>query len=456
MDTGNTAWLLTAILAVVLMLPGLVLFYGGMVGRRTTMNMMLMVFGSFCVTAFLWVAFGYSMVFGDTVGGLGLVGNPLQYAGLEGLLLASENDALPPLGLAAIHLAFAGLTIGIVAGAAADRMQFRSWLVFAPVWVTLCYFPVAHWVFAFDSEDGSTRGGWIANSLEAVDYAGSTAIHVNSGIAALALALVLGRRRVWPVQPKSHSLPLVLLGVGLLLTGWLGFDGSALGAADNNAAVAVFNTLVAACAGAVAWSVAERLRDGAVTTLGVSSGAIAALVAITPSCGAVSPMGALAIGVAAGVLCYFAVALKYVFKFDDSLDVTALHFIGGVIGGLLIGVLASPDAPSGATGLLYGGSIVLLGKQALAILAVVGWTFTITVVIGLVLKHTIGLRVSDKEEQTGLDVSLHHENAYEYGDSKAHAPRGHAEHGAEEAVLLRGTAPDVDAAHTASAPAVTP
>lgn len=445
MDTGNTAWLLTAILAVVLMLPGLVLFYGGMVGRRTTMNMMLMVFGSFCVTAFLWVAFGYSMVFGDSVGGLGLIGNPFQYAGLEGLLTAAESDALPPLGLAAIHLAFAGLTIGIVAGAAADRMQFRGWLVFAPIWVTLCYFPVAHWVFAFDSEDGSTRGGWIANSLEAVDYAGSTAIHVNSGIAALALALVLGRRRVWPVQPKAHSLPLVLLGVGLLLTGWLGFDGSALGAADNDAAVAVFNTLVAACAGAVAWSAVERLRDGAVTTLGASSGMIAALVAITPSCGVVSPLGALAIGVAGGVVCYFAVAVKYLLKADDSLDVTALHFIGGVVGGLLIGVLASPAAPSGATGLFYGGDLTLLGKQALAILAVVGWTFTLTVLIALLVKATVGLRVTEEDEVVGLDVVVHHENAYEYGDAKAQAPRGHAETGTEPAPLLEGTVGDAEA-----------
>ncbi|MBM4541859.1 ammonium transporter [Rhodococcus hoagii] len=427
MDSGNTAWLLTAVLAVALMLPGLVLFYGGMISRRTTMNMMLMVFVSFCLTAFLWVAFGYSMVFGDSVGGAGLVGDPLEFAGLGQLLEAPEDGALPPLGLAAIHLCFAGLTIGIVAGAVADRMKFGAWMIFSALWVTLVYFPVAHWVFAFDSADGGVRGGWIANALEAVDYAGSTAIHVNSGVAALAMAIVLGRRRTWPVQPKAHNLPFVLLGVGLLLTGWLGFDGSALGAADNDAAVAVFNTLVAACAGACAWLVVERLRDGAPTTLGASSGAIAALVAITPSCGAVSPLGALAVGVLAGIACYFAVLLKYRLRFDDALDVTALHFVGGVVGGLLIGFLATPTAPSGATGLLYGGSIELLGRQVLAIAAVFAYTFTVTWILAKVLDRTVGIRVDDETERRGLDIVVHAENAYEDTPEPAQSPRGHAE-----------------------------
>ncbi|WP_040794915.1 ammonium transporter [Nocardia higoensis] len=427
MDSGNTAWLLTAILAVALMLPGLVLFYGGMVSRRTTMNMMLMVFVSFCLTAFLWVAFGYSMVFGDSLGGAGLVGDPTEFAGLGQLLEASADDALPPLGLAAIHLCFAGLTIGIVAGAVADRMKFGAWMLFSALWVTLVYFPVAHWVFAFDSEDGEVSGGWIANTLEAVDYAGSTAIHVNSGVAALAIAIVLGRRRTWPVQPKAHNLPFVILGVGLLLTGWLGFDGSALGAADNNAAVAVFNTLVAACAGTCAWLVVERFRDGAPTTLGAASGAIAALVAITPSCGAVSPLGALAIGVAAGLVCYFAVLLKHRFRFDDALDVTALHFIGGVVGGLLIGILAAPTAPSGAKGLLYGGSLDLLGRQFLAIAAVFAYTFTVTWILAKIVDRVMGIRVDDETERLGLDITLHAENAYEDTPEPAQAARGHAE-----------------------------
>lgn len=431
MDTattaGNTAWVLTAVVAVALMLPGLALFYGGMVSRKTTMNMMLMVFGSFCVVGVLWVAFGYSAVFGDSLGGLGLLGNPLEYAGLGQLLTAPEDSALPPLALAALHLMFAGLTAGIVAGAAADRMKFGAWLLFAGIWVTMVYFPVAHWVFAFDSADGSVTGGWIANTLGAIDYAGSTAIHVNSGVAALALALVLGKRRSWPVQPKAHSLPLTLLGVGLLFTGWIGFDGSGLGAADNNAAVAAFNTVAATCAGVIIWLVVEKLRDGHSTTLGASSGAIAALVAITPSCGAVTPLAALAIGGAAGAVCYFAVSLKYKLGFDDALDVTALHFVGGVVGGLLIGILATPEAPSGATGLLYGGGFELLGRQALAILAVFAYTFTVTWLIAKVLDLTMGIRVTAAVEARGVDVSQHAENAYENGDDKAHAPRGHAE-----------------------------
>lgn len=431
MDTatiaGNTAWVLTAVVAVALMLPGLALFYGGMVSRKTAMNMMLMVFGSFCVVGVLWVAFGYSAVFGDSLGGLGLLGNPLEYAGLGQLLTAPDGAALPPLALAALHLMFAGLTAGIVAGAAADRMKFGAWLLFAGIWASLVYFPVAHWVFAFDSADGSVTGGWIANTLGAIDYAGSTAIHVNSGVAALALALVLGKRRTWPVQPKAHSLPLTLLGVGLLFTGWIGFDGSGLGAADNNAAVAVFNTVAATCAGVIVWLVVEKIRDGHSTTLGASSGAIAALVAITPSCGAVTPLAALAIGGAAGAVCYFAVSLKYKLGFDDALDVTALHFVGGVVGGLLIGILATPEAPSGATGLLYGGGFELLGRQALAIAAVFTYTFTVTWLIAKVLDLTMGIRVAALVEAQGLDIGLHAENAYENGDDKAHAPRGHAE-----------------------------
>ncbi|WP_081747555.1 ammonium transporter [Arthrobacter sp. Br18] len=439
MDTaaiaGNTAWVLTAVIAVALMLPGLALFYGGMVSRRTTMNMMLMVIGAFCVVGVLWVAFGYSAVFGNSIGGAGLLGNPLEYAGLGQLLTAPTDAALPPLALAALHLMFAGLTAGIVAGAAADRMKFSAWLIFAGLWATLVYFPVAHWVFAFDSADGAVQGGWIANTLGAIDYAGSTAIHVNSGVAALALALVLGKRRAWPVQPKAHNLPFTLLGVGLLFTGWVGFDGSGLGAADNNAAVAVFNTIAATCAGVCVWLLVERMRDGHPTTLGASSGAIAALVAITPSCGAVTPLGALAIGGAAGAVCYFAVSLKYKLGFDDALDVTALHFIGGAVGGLLIGLIATPEAPSGATGLLYGGGFDLLGRQAVAILAVFAYTFTVTWVLATVLDRVMGMRVPADVEARGLDNALHAENAYENGSDKAHSPRGHAErlHHLEEA-----------------------
>ncbi|NEK84246.1 ammonium transporter [Blastococcus saxobsidens] len=422
---GNTAWLLTAIIAVILMLPGLVLFYGGMVSRRTTTNMMMMVFGAFALTAFVWVAFGYSAVFGDSLGGAGVLGNPLEYAGLGQLLTPDEGAALPPLALATIHLGFAGLTIGIIAGAAADRMKFGAWMVFAALWVTLCYLPVAHWVFAFDSD--TTTGGWLANVVGAVDYAGSTPIHVNSGIAALALAIVLGKRRTWPVQPKAHNLPFVIVGVGLLLTGWLGFDGSALGAADNDAAVAIFNTLAAACAGTCAWLVVEKLRDGHATTLGACSGAIAALVAITPSCGVVSPIGALLIGAGAGVVCYFAVLLKHRLGYDDALDVVALHLVGGIVGALAIGLLAHPDAPIGETGLLYGGDPGLLGRQAVALLATCAWTFTLTFVIAKVLDRTIGIRVTDEQEREGLDKALHAESAYENPEALAHQPRGHAE-----------------------------
>jgi Amt family ammonium transporter len=425
--TANTAWFLAAVIAVVLMLPGLVMFYGGMTSSRTTTNMMMMIIGSFAVTSLIWVVFGYSAVFGDSLGGLGLIGNPLEFAGLESLL-TPEEEGLPPLALATIHLAFAGLTIGIVAGAAADRMKFGAWLIFGALWVTLCYFPVAHWVFAFDSADGQVKGGWIANWLQAVDYAGSTPIHINSGIAALALAIVLGKRKTWPEQPKSHSLPIVAAGTFLLLTGWLGFDASALGAADNDAAVAMFNTLVAGGAGLCSWLLVEKIRDGHASTLGACSGTIAALVAITPSCGTVSPLGAIAVGAAAGIICYFAVALKYKFGYDDALDVTAIHLVGGITGGLIIGLIGSPDSPIGEPGLFYGGSIALLGKQALAILATCVYTFVVTFTLAKILDKTMGIRVKPEAEAVGLDVALHNENAYESSAQLAHQPRGHAEH----------------------------
>ncbi|MBM4472368.1 ammonium transporter [Rhodococcus hoagii] len=409
---ADTAWLLAAFTFVALMIPGLALFYGGMVSIRNSLNMMMMTFGSFAVVGVLWVLFGYSTVLGNSLGGLGILGDPLEFVGLGQLLEPSAEPGLPPALVAGFQMLFAAITVALISGALADRIKFGAWMLFAGLWVTLVYFPVAHWVFAFDSDDGSVVGGWIANKLGAIDFAGGTAVHINAGIAALAMVLVLGKRHAFPNMPRPHNLPLTLLGAGILLFGWFGFNGGSALAADNAASVVVLNTVAAACAGICGWLLVERVREGRPTSLGAASGLIAALVAITPACGAVSPIGALVIGAAAGALCCFAVSLKFRLGYDDALDVVGIHLVGGILGTLLIGVLATEDAPNGVAGLFYGGGLGLLGKQALAVVVVLAYSFTVTWLIAKAIQVTIGLRVRPEDEHEGLDVTEHGETAY--------------------------------------------
>ncbi|AKE89664.1 MULTISPECIES: ammonium transporter [Rhodococcus] len=409
---ADTAWILAAFTAVSLMVPGLALFYGGMVSVRSTLNMIMMTFAGFALVGVLWVLFGYSAVLGNSLGGAGLLGNPLEYLGLGQLLEAPAEPGLPPALIAGFQLLFAGITVALVCGALADRMKFSAWMVFAGLWAVLVYFPVAHWVFAFDSEDGSVVGGWIANTLGAVDFAGGTAVHINAGIAALAVIIVLGKRRSFLNPPRPHSLPLTVLGAGILFFGWFGFNGGSALAADNNASVVVLNTIAASCAGICGWLIVEKLREGHATTLGAASGLIAALVAITPACGAVSPLGALVVGALAGALCCFAISLKFRLGYDDALDVVGIHLVGGVLGTLLIGLLAVPEAPSGAAGLFYGGGIGLLGTQTVAVLAVLAYSFVVTWIIAKGLDLVMGLRVDPEAEYEGLDVVVHGETAY--------------------------------------------
>ena len=414
MDSGNVAWILASSALVCLMIPALALFYGGMVGSRRILNMMMMCFGGASLVAVLWALFGYSMAFGNSVGGLGLLGDVAEYAGLGQLLVEDPEASIPPALFAAFQLFFACVTTALVAGAAAGRMKFGAWMLFAGIWATLVYFPVAHWVFAFSSEDGSVVGGWIANDLGAIDFAGGLAVHMNAGIAALALSLVLGRSHGWPTadHAKPHSRPLVLVGAGLLWVGWFGFNAGSALSAGHSASVVFLNTAVAASAGLLAWALVERIRNGAATSMGAASGLIAALVAITPACGAVSPLGAVAIGAIAGAVCSLAVELKFRLGFDDSLDVVAVHLVGGILGTLLIGFFATEDAPNGVAGLFYGGGLELLAVQSLATVAVLGYSFVVTFVIAFVINRTIGLRVQEEDELRGIDISAHSEFAY--------------------------------------------
>ncbi|MGW5302760.1 ammonium transporter [Streptomyces griseoluteus] len=409
-DSGDTAWLLAATALVLLMTPGLALFYGGMVRAKSVLNMLMMSFVSIALVTVVWLVAGYSLAFtGDLGGGLigGLIGG-LENAGMAGVGPASLHGTVPTLLFATFQLTFAVITAALISGAVADRTRFGAWLVLVPVWTLLVYVPVTHWVWG--------PGGWIGQKLGALDFAGGLPVEITSGASGLALCLVLGPRLGFKKDAmRPHSLPMVMLGAGLLWFGWFGFNaGSALGA-NGLAAAAFLNTMAAGCTGLLGWLLVEQKRDGHPTTLGAASGAVAGLVAITPSCGTVSLLGALAVGLAAGVVCSYAVGWKFKLNYDDSLDVVGVHLVGGVIGTLLIGLFADQALTGGARGLLYGGGPGLLGRQLVAVLAVAGYAFAVTYGLGRLLDRTIGLRASEEEERTGLDLTVHAETAYDHG-----------------------------------------
>ena len=413
LNTGNTAWMLTSSALVLLMIPGLAFFYGGMVRHKSVLNMLMMVMGALFTTGILWMLFGYSMAFGDSYGQLGLLGNVTQYFGLESLMTNDPEAALPAMVFVAFQAMFACITVGLIAGAIADRTKYAAWMIFAVLWATIVYFPVAHWVFDLAGDNG----GWLYK-LGVIDFAGGTAVHINAGAAALALVLVIGKRKGWPKTPmRPHNLPLVMIGAGLLWFGWFGFNAGSQLAADNTASVVFMNTFLATCAAALAWMATERLRDGHATSLGAASGIVAGLVAITPSCSSVTPIGATIIGLIAGVLCALAIGLKYKLGYDDSLDVVGVHLVGGLIGTLMIGFLATEVAPAGVNGLLYGGGLDQLGKQAIGAGSVLAYSFVIALILGFIIKATIGFRIPEDEEVGGIDLAQHAETAYELGDT---------------------------------------
>ncbi|WP_439661099.1 ammonium transporter [Lentzea sp. HUAS TT2] len=444
MDTGDTAWVLTSAALVLLMTPGLAFFYGGMVRSKSVLNMMMMSLGAMAVVGVLWVLFGYSTAFGADVAG-GLLGKPFEFFGLDGLLGAdSLSGKIPSTVFVAFQAMFAIITVALISGAIADRARFGPWLLFAGLWATIVYFPVAHWVFDFDGKDAAGNvvdpGGWIANKLLAIDFAGGTAVHINAGAAGLALAIVLGKRVGWPKEPmKPHSLPLVVLGAGLLWFGWFGFNaGSALGA-NGLAGVTFINTLVATCAAMLGWLLTERIRDGKATTLGAASGVIAGLVAITPACSSVTPIGAIAVGAITGVLCALAVSLKYRFGFDDSLDVVGVHLVGGLSGTILIGLFASESAPAKINGLFYGGGFDQLWRQAVGAFAVLGYSFVLSLALGYLVKFTVGFRASEEAEVASIDESEHAERAYEYGSLTSARGTGKPSVAAGATAVLEGS-----------------
>jgi len=422
MDQGNTAFLLIAAALVLLMTPGLAFFYGGLVKAKSVVSMMMLSFGAIGLIAVLWVIYGYAIAFPGAEGTLAPWAIDTTNFGLEAALqdAAEPAGAYPVLAFAAFQATFAIITVALISGAIADRAKFGAWMLFAGIWATVVYFPVASWVFNFGlAEDGSfAYGGWITHGLQdvfgvgVIDFAGGTAVHINAGAAALALAIVLGKRVGFQKGAYvPHNPPFVLLGAGLLWFGWFGFNAGSELAADGTASVAFINTIAAPAAALLAWLVVEKIKDGKPTSVGAASGAVAGLVAITPACGSVTPMFAILLGIIAGAVCALAIDLKYKLGFDDSLDVVGIHLVGGVIGTLYLGFFANN------TGLLQSGNGSQLLVQLIAALSVLVYSFVLAFIIGFAIEKTMGFRVKNEDEIAGIDSAIHGEEAYAFGDT---------------------------------------
>jgi Amt family ammonium transporter len=431
-DSGDTAWVLISAALVLLMTPGLAFFYGGLSRQKSVLNMMMMSFGALGIVSVVYVLWGYSMSFSSGHTGqsdiLGVFDNPFSLFGLSPLLETREIDGatlsviggfgtVPAIVWVGFQLTFAVITVALISGALAERVRFGTWIVFAAVWVTLVYFPLAHmvwgggllsdaqngfasWLFGFNEDEG-------AANVAPIDFAGGTVVHINAGMAALMLALVVGRRLGFGrTAYRPHNIPWVMLGAALLWFGWFGFNVGSEGAADAVAGLVWVNTTAATAAAMLGWLIVERIRDGRPTSVGAASGIVAGLVAITPACGALSPVGSLFLGVIAGALSALAVGLKYRFGYDDSLDVVGVHLVAGLWGTIGIGFFATE------TGLLYGGGIQQLIVQIVIAVVAMAFTAVMTLVIATVLKP-LGWRVSEEDEEAGIDAAEHAETAYE-------------------------------------------
>ena len=421
-NSGDTAWMLASTALVLLMTPGLAFFYGGMVRTKSVLNMMMMSMISIGVVSVLWVIYGFEIAFGYKADSPWY--GSISFSGLGGVVNDFTNNGglypIPVLVFAAFQLMFAIITPALISGAIADRAKFTSWAVFVAIWSTFVYFPVAHWVFAFGNKVGETvtGAGYLAGKgLQ--DFAGGTAVHINAGAAGLALAIVLGKRVGWRKESmRPHSLPLVMLGSGLLWFGWFGFNAGSALAANAIAALALINTQVATAAALAGWLLVEKVRQGHPTSLGAASGAVAGLVAITPACAFVAPWAAVVIGLIAGILCSLASGLKYRFNLDDSLDVVGVHLVAGIWGSLAIGLFGASSVNSvGVDGLFYGGGTELLAKQTIGVALVGVYSFIATLIIGYAIEKTIGFRVKRDVEVAGIDLNEHAETAYEMTSS---------------------------------------
>ena len=441
MDTGHAAWVLTSASLVLLMTPGLAFFYGGMTRSKSVLNMMMMSFGAMGIVTVVYILWGWSMSYGSDsfgAGKAGFFGNPFELFGLEGI------DAGAYISVA-FQLTFAIITAALISGAIADRVKFSTWMVFVPIWVTLSYFPLAHMVWGGGFLSG-TKGGlvtWFFDNVAPVDYAGGTVVHINAGMAGLVLVLVIGARRGFGKEVmRPHNIPFTMLGAGLLWFGWYGFNvgsfvpsatpgvagkngemfGNSVQFATNfvgETGLVWVNTTAATAAAMLGWLLVEKIRDGKGTSLGAASGVVAGLVAITPACGALSPVGSMVLGVVAGAIAAVAVGLKYRFGYDDSLDVVGVHLVAGLVGTIGIGFLATSD------GLFYGGGFSQLVVQVLIAAFAMLWSGVFTLVIALALKYTMGWRITDEEEVEGIDFVEHGETAYEFA-SRSGSARGPA------------------------------
>ncbi|HZU75651.1 MAG TPA: ammonium transporter [Dehalococcoidia bacterium] len=408
-NAGDTAWVLASAALVLFMTPGLALFYGGMVRAKNVLNMLMKNFFTITTVTVVWVLIGYTLAFGPDAGG-GLIGK-LDFIGMRNITgnpPPNSGLTIPDVAFVCFQMMFAIITPALITGAIAERTRFSAWVVFSILWSLIVYMPVAHWAFATD--------GWIYK-MGARDFAGGLVVHINAGIAALACVLVLGPRRGFRKEAiRPHNLTMTLLGAGILWFGWFGFNAGSALAANAIAARAFLATHVAAATAAGAWVAFEWWRIGKPTTLGAASGAVAGLVAITPCAGFVNPLPAMLIGVVAGAVCFYAVGLKFRFGYDDSLDVVGVHLVGGIAGSILLGVFAQKSAnAAGADGLLFGNA-AFFGKQIVAVLAVLAFSFVVSYILARIVDAVVGMRVDDESEVNGLDLALHEERAYIFSE----------------------------------------
>ncbi|MGW0659811.1 ammonium transporter [Streptodolium elevatio] len=430
-NTGNTAWLMASTAMVLLMTPGLAFFYGGMVRTQHVLVMLKMSFACLSLVTLIWLAVGYSLAFGPDAGG-GLIGN-LDYAFLRTLNADDVRITVPTLLFSCFQMSFAIITVALVSGSIADRATMRGWLVFVVAWTLLVYVPLAHWVFADD--------GWVHADLGALDFAGGLPVELNAGAAGLAVAIVVRKRKDFARgSVRPHNLPLVIIGLALLWFGWFGFNAGSALQVEGGAPTTFLNTQLAACAAMIGWPLVDKWRLGRVEMLGVASAAVAGMVAITPACGEVSPLGAAAIGFVAGVVCAFAVNLKYRIDVDDTLDVVGVHGWGGIVGVVSVGLLAT-SAMSGKKGLFYGGGFDLLWRQVVAILACGTFSFVVTWLIAQAVHRTVGFRAADDYAHVpGRDEEV----AYDDATLDEIRERLAAARGAEPAPVTAGAPTDAE------------